>query len=256
VVLELGLRARVALERRLVARARRHLRLEAREARLDRELRGAAGQQVGLDRAPRSRGGRWSWSATRTPFAKLSSPPSIESSPASIRSSVVLPAPLRPAIVIRSRRSSLNETPRSSGAPAMSLERLEAMQTAIALMVCGSGLAPIRCRDAAPDPRDSCNLVGLLVVTPAAFAVGGEGLLGETSDSTITLGRLHPDHLLPALHRSRASSSGTSRSASTRATTPARRGRRVPSGAAAGSTAGFAARSHRLPAGGVSTQTP
>jgi hypothetical protein len=30
------------------------------------------------------------------------------------------------------------------------------------------------------------TLLGLLVVTPAAFAVGGEGLLGETSDSTIT----------------------------------------------------------------------
>jgi hypothetical protein len=27
---------------------------------------------------------------------------------------------------------------------------------------------------------------GLLLVTPAAFAVGGEGLLGETSDATVT----------------------------------------------------------------------
>jgi hypothetical protein len=32
----------------------------------------------------------------------------------------------------------------------------------------------------------AATLLGLLVVTPAAFAVGGEGLLGETSDSTIT----------------------------------------------------------------------
>ena len=52
-------------------------------------------------------------------------------SPASIRNSVVLPAPLRPASVIRSRRSSLNETPRSSGCPAMSLCRSEAIITAI-----------------------------------------------------------------------------------------------------------------------------
>lgn len=32
----------------------------------------------------------------------------------------------------------------------------------------------------------AATLLGLLVVTPAAFAVGGEGLLGETSDSTVT----------------------------------------------------------------------
>ena len=30
------------------------------------------------------------------------------------------------------------------------------------------------------------TLVALLVITPAAFAVGGEGLLGETSDSDVT----------------------------------------------------------------------
>jgi hypothetical protein len=32
----------------------------------------------------------------------------------------------------------------------------------------------------------AATILGLLVVTPAAFAVGGEGLLGETSDSTVT----------------------------------------------------------------------
>jgi membrane protein implicated in regulation of membrane protease activity len=32
----------------------------------------------------------------------------------------------------------------------------------------------------------AATCVGLLVVAPAAFAVGGEGLLGETSDATIT----------------------------------------------------------------------
>jgi hypothetical protein len=32
----------------------------------------------------------------------------------------------------------------------------------------------------------AATLAGLLVVAPAAFAVGGEGLLGQTSDSTVT----------------------------------------------------------------------
>jgi hypothetical protein len=36
----------------------------------------------------------------------------------------------------------------------------------------------------------AATLVGLMIVTPAAFAVGGEGLLGETSDSTVTLAGL------------------------------------------------------------------
>jgi fatty acid desaturase len=32
----------------------------------------------------------------------------------------------------------------------------------------------------------AATLAALLLVTPAAFAVGGEGLLGETSDATVT----------------------------------------------------------------------
>ena len=84
---------------------------------------------------PRSRGGRWSWSATFAPLASTSSPKSTDASPASIRSSVVLPEPLRPDSVIRSRRSSLNEIPRSSGSPAMSLPRSDAITTAMAMMV-------------------------------------------------------------------------------------------------------------------------
>src|SRR3954449_9948945 len=79
----------------------------------------------------RSRGGRWSCSASLTSLANTSSPPSIPLSPASIRSSVVLPEPLRPDSVSRSRRSSLNERPRSRGSPAMSLARSEAITTAI-----------------------------------------------------------------------------------------------------------------------------
>jgi hypothetical protein len=32
----------------------------------------------------------------------------------------------------------------------------------------------------------AATFAGLMLVTPAAFAVGGEGLLGETTDSTVT----------------------------------------------------------------------
>ena len=70
------------------------------------------------------------------PLASTSSPPSIEASPETIRSSVVLPAPLRPERLIRSRRSSLNEIPRSNGSPEMSLLRSEAMMTAM----CADGM--------------------------------------------------------------------------------------------------------------------
>ncbi len=68
----------------------------------------------------------------------------------SIRSSVVLPEPLRPDSVSRSRRSSLKETPRSRGVPAMSLARSDAIATdTSALMVLLS-----RC---AGPPRSSCS---------------------------------------------------------------------------------------------------
>src|SRR3954470_377642 len=56
-----------------------------------------------------------------------------------MRRSVVLPAPLRPESVMRSPRSSLNDTPRSSGSPAMSLPRSDAMRTAIATHSRGGG---------------------------------------------------------------------------------------------------------------------
>src|SRR3954451_3077939 len=90
----------------------------------------------------RSRGGRWSWRATRVPLAATSSPPSIDVSPDSIRSSVVLPAPLRPAIVMRSRRSSLNDTPRSSGSPLISLARSEAISTATCSQATVKNMSP------------------------------------------------------------------------------------------------------------------
>src|SRR3954463_9516263 len=128
----------------------------------------------------RSRGGRWSCSATRTPFDSTSSPPSTDVSPASMRSSVVLPAPLRPAMVRRSRRSSLNDTPRSSGAPAMSLRRSEAMSTAMcrsSLRACqsarsGTPLAALSCRREEREmriPRTRGAVSGLLLVALGAW---------------------------------------------------------------------------------------
>ena len=51
-----------------------------------------------------SSGGRWSWSATRVPFANASFPPWIDVSPAIARSSVVFPAPFAPASESRSLR--------------------------------------------------------------------------------------------------------------------------------------------------------
>src|SRR5438105_3967134 len=80
----------------------------------------------------RSSGGRWSWSATRVPFEKASSPPWSLVSPASIRSSVVLPAPFGPDSASRSWRSTLNETPSNRTSPAISLRRFDAMTTATA----------------------------------------------------------------------------------------------------------------------------
>src|SRR6266576_2316794 len=51
-------------------------------------------------------------------------------SPASMRSRVVLPAPLRPDSVSRSPRSTLKETPRSRGLPATSFPSPDAIATA------------------------------------------------------------------------------------------------------------------------------
>src|SRR3954468_1082417 len=126
----------------------------------------------------------------RTSLANVSWPPSTEVSPDSIRSSVVLPAPLRPASVSRSRRSSLNETPRSSGEPAMSLARSEAMQTAM-----GTSLVGPDGYDPAPMKRRilTCLLLSattLLLFAQIALADAendhGEGWYGETNDLAVT----------------------------------------------------------------------
>src|SRR5438067_638966 len=101
-----------------------------------------------------------------------------------MRSSVVLPAPLRPASVSRSRRSSLNETPRSSGSPAMSLPRSDAMQTATRPMVGPVISRPAMRRVAITLPLSA---VTLLAFAPVALAEDhGEGWWGETNDRVVT----------------------------------------------------------------------
>src|SRR3954451_21573117 len=104
----------------------------------------------------------------RGPFSNTRCPESIDVSPASMRSSVVLPAPLRPDSVIRSRRSSLNETPRKSGSPAMSLPRSEAIRTATAMKLAG-GWETGRVR-----ARALAGVAGvLLVLLPAPALAAG-----------------------------------------------------------------------------------
>ena len=93
----------------------------------------------------------------RAPFSKTSSPSSTELTPASIRRRVVLPAPLRPASVMRSPRSSLNETPRNRGAPATSLPSADAITTA-------TGRIVTYVAHASPSPRHPGR------VGPRAFA--------------------------------------------------------------------------------------
>src|ERR1700722_306633 len=123
----------------------------------------------------------------RTPLATLSSPRSIVSSPAIMRNRVVLPAPLRPAIVSRSRRSSLNETPPSRGLPAMSLRRSEAINRATGRMV---GPAPSYkilddMRRLLTSLIASVSL--LLVLAPSALAYNdGRGWYGATNDKVVT----------------------------------------------------------------------
>ena len=137
--LEPRLRAGVAAERRLVARRPRHRCPRARAARpRSRAPRRSPTARSRAAPSPRSRGGRWSCSAMRTPLATLSSPRSIDVSPASIRSSVVLPAPLRPAIVRRSRRSSLNETPSQQRLPGDVLVQVGCDQQGHRLLMVGA----------------------------------------------------------------------------------------------------------------------
>ena len=137
-VLEPRLGARVGVERRVVGRAVGHRVLEL--GRAAPRARAGPWRRRARSRAARGRAraaGAGRAARCASSLASTSSPPSIDVSPASIRSSVVLPAPLRPDRVMRSRRSRLNETPRISGSPAMSLARSDAMTTATSSRIGG-----------------------------------------------------------------------------------------------------------------------
>ena len=131
-VLQARLRARVALEQRAVVGALRHLALEPAQVLLERDEVAAARQDV-VAQGEIALAGR-ALVVQRHPRALLEAPAPrrrSRSRPDSIRSSVVLPAPLRPASVMRSPRSSLNETPLNRGFPAMSLSSALAITTAM-----------------------------------------------------------------------------------------------------------------------------
>ena len=98
-----------------------------------------------------------------------------------------MPAPLRPAMVSRSRRSSLSETPRNSGEPEMSFPRSEAMRTATSSRVRG--------RLVSYDPRAMRRLslltaatvtIVLAAASPALADMSGQGWYGETTDKVVT----------------------------------------------------------------------
>ena len=131
-VLEPPLRARVPVEQRAVVRPLGHLALE-RGAAPPRARRGSC-TPTGRSRAASGRA-RAAGAGRGAPPACPSRRPArrrrCRSRPTTIRRRVVLPAPLRPARVIRSRRSSLNDTPRNRGEPAMSLSRALAITTAM-----------------------------------------------------------------------------------------------------------------------------
>ncbi len=131
-MLEPRLGVRVAPQCALVVCSALHALLEPAQLVLERKEVPRAGQHVFAQRET-----KLAWrpliveSHTRVPFAKASSPPCSDVSPAIARSSVVLPAPFGPASDSRSRRPTVNETPWKSGSPENSFRRLEAMRTDI-----------------------------------------------------------------------------------------------------------------------------
>src|SRR6266511_2541927 len=128
---------------------------------------------------PRCNGGRWSWRATRVPLANASSPPCTSLWRASMRNSVVLPAPFGPASATRSRRSTLKETPSNNTFPASSLRRLDAITTAMRqrLKTCITLAAPNRAQGGVMRRAIVLLLfvVALLVGVPASAAVAPFG---------------------------------------------------------------------------------
>ena len=130
-VLEPRLRLGVATQRLRAVVAGGHRLLEPRAApprsrRGRRRRRGCT--RAASARAGAAAAGRAARSAS--PSRSASSPPWISVWPASMRSSVVLPAPFGPPSATRSRRSTLNETPSNRRLPASSFRRFDAMTTA------------------------------------------------------------------------------------------------------------------------------
>ena len=154
-VLEPALGARVAVEQRAVVRA----------ARPSRPRRGAAPPRARRGSCTPTGRSRAASGRARAAGAGRAAPPACPSrrrarrrrspvSPDTIRRSVVLPAPLRPASVMRSPRSSLNETPRNSGRACHVLvrESLRSRRPYSRIKAKGQGSRKIRARiGAVPD---------------------------------------------------------------------------------------------------------
>ena len=159
-VLELACASRVAARGWRRRGRRRTWPLQGAELLLDRGEIGGARQHVLAQRTALCAGGRWSCSAIRVPFSHASSPPSSDTSPASARSSVVLPAPFGPASASRSSRSTLNETLSKRTSPESSFRSDDAMSTAMPSKL--SCLGAPRTRSADPDRRGNPHGVPLV----------------------------------------------------------------------------------------------
>ena len=137
-------------------------RLQLAELGLDRELLGAARQQVLAQRPCRARAaGAGRAARSRTPLATLSSPRSIDVSPASIRSSVVLPAPLRPAIVMPFAALELERHAAQQRLPGHVLVQVGCDQQRHRLLMVGrrGRRAPASAGDAQPPARSHATAV-------------------------------------------------------------------------------------------------
>ena len=131
-----------------------------------------------------SSGGRWSWSATRVPFAKASFPPWSDVSPAIARRSVVFPAPFGPASDRRSRRPTVKETPSKSGSPENSLRSSDAIRTAMdGRRLAGDARGVLGRRAAARPPRCAPRRCPLPPGARSGFPELGISRHGERDDA-------------------------------------------------------------------------
>ncbi len=159
-VLEPCLRLAVAAQRRVVVDAARHRLLELAQLLLDpRRGRPRPRARTRAASGPGRAAAAGRAARPACPSASATSPPWIDVSPMSARSSVVLPAPFWPASASRWPRSTVNETPSKSGSPESSLRRFDAMRTATARRV-DAGAARWRARSTRirPDMLDPGGL--------------------------------------------------------------------------------------------------